>query len=149
MRNEVQSIEKFVPPISSACNFVNPNIVKSILKFSILPIYSESQLRETLNDAQLKANITAFRLSKYVPQAYKFVFTNLESLDYSPLLFKKKNTKLQKRVSFNPMKEIKQIQTTHLSDNCFEKLNTTIRTKENKIRLMYFALDFSIKELLF
>ena len=112
-------------------------------------MYSESQLRETLTDAQLKANISAFRLSKQVPEAYELVFANIESLDYSPLLFKKKNTKLQKRVSFNPMKEIKQSQTTHLSDNYFEKLNTTIRTKENKIRLMYFALDFSMKELLF
>ena len=112
-------------------------------------MYSESQLRETLTDARLKANITAFHLSKYVLQAYKFVFANIESLDYSPLLFKKKNTRLQKRVSFNPMKEIKQSQTTHLSDNYFEKLNTTIRTKENKIGLMYFALDFSIKEFLF
>ena len=112
-------------------------------------MYLESPLRETLTDAQLKANITTFRLSKQVREAYKFVFANIELLDYSPLLFKKKNTKLQKKVSFNPMKEIKIIQTPHLSDTYFEKLDTTIRTKQNKIRLMYFALDFSIKEHLF
>ena len=80
LSNEVQFSEKYAPPISSACNvnFVNPKIVKSMLKFSILPIYSERQLRETLTDARLKANITAFCLSNYVPQGYIFVFANLE-----------------------------------------------------------------------
>ena len=91
----------------------------------------------------------AFCMSKQVPEKYKFVFASIKPLNYTPLLLKKSNTKLQKKVSFNSMKEVKIIQTTHLSNTYFKKLETTTRTKQNKIRLMYFALDFSIKELLF
>ena len=84
--------------MSSEChvNFVSPNITKSILKISNPLVYSERQLIETLTNSQLKANLTVFRLSNNVPQAYGFVFTTLELFDYHALLYKKKNIKYQR-----------------------------------------------------
>ena len=97
-----------------------------------------------MNDSQLKANLTAFRLATKIPQAYRFVFTILDLFDYYPLLYQ-----ISKRVSFNHMKEIKQIHQTHLVNKYFEQLNAIIKIKENKIRLMYLDLDLSMKEILF
>ena len=68
----VQTSE-IVPPLNSACNYVHPNTVntvQSILKISTLPMYTENQYREVLTNAQLRAKITAFRISKQVPCLY-------------------------------------------------------------------------------
>ena len=99
--------------------FVSPNNKQLILRITKSLEYSQLQLVEVLNKSQLLANLRGFCLTTNIPKNYIFVFTLSNLYDYSPLLYKEKHVKHQKKVSFNKEKEFRQIYQNHLGDKYF------------------------------
>ena len=111
--------------------------------------HSQSQLTEVLSKSQLCANLRGYRLASNLPTNYKFVFHLSNLNDYTPLLYKKKDSKQQKKISFCKEKEIRQIYQTYLGDKYFKPLKTSNKLKKTQIRINFLDLDVSLKEITF